>query len=96
MTNQQIFQLFSTLILAGLLFLPVSKIIWVMSVRRLQRKLLKGAKDQIPPDELEQEIHQRLERESQPQLKRTRFIALFLVLIFSYFFNSSLLGELYG
>jgi hypothetical protein len=96
MTNQQAFQLLSTLILAALLFLPVSKIIWVMSVRRLRRRLLKELEDRVPPHELEQHIHQRLERESQPQLKRARFIALFLVLIFSYFFNSSLLGELYG
>jgi hypothetical protein len=79
-----------------LLFLPVSKIIWLMSLRRLQRKLAREFKERVAPDELEQEIHQRLERESQPQLKRARFIALFLVLIFSYFFTSSLLGNLYG
>ena len=66
----------SVLVLAALLFFPVSKLIWVVSVRRLQRKLVR---------ELD-------ETELQGQAKRARFIAGLLCLPFSYLFNLSLLG----
>jgi len=66
----------SVLALAALLFFPVSKLIWVVSVRRLQRKLGR---------ELD-------EAEIQGQAKRSRFIAGLLSLPFSYLFNLSLLG----
>ena len=64
------------LLLAALLFWPISKLIWVMSVRRLQRKLQK---------ELSQE-------EIAGQLNRARVIAAFVSLIFSWLFNLHTLG----
>ncbi len=67
---------FSVLILAGLLFFPVSKLVWVLSVRRLQRK----------------QQRQLSSAEIQGQLNRARFITLFIVIIFSLFFNINLIG----
>ena len=66
----------SVLILAALLFIPASKLIWVMSVRRLQRKT----------------GHDLSESEIQGQKNRARLIALVLVVVFSWFFNLNLLG----
>jgi hypothetical protein len=80
MSLDQIYRLVSVLILAALLFLPASKLIWVMSVRRLQRRL-------------QRELNQ---QELDEQLRRARVISLFLVLIFSYLFHISVLEELHG
>lgn len=80
MRLDQIYRLVSVLILAALLFLPASKLIWVMSVRRLQRRL-------------QRELNQ---QELDEQLRRARVISLFLVLIFSYLFHISVLEELHG
>jgi len=66
----------SVIILAVLLFWPASKLVWVLSVRRLQRKTGR---------ELTQ-------AEIDGQLNRARFITVFLVLIFSFFFNLSMFG----
>lgn len=66
----------SVLVLASLLFFPASKLIWVLSVRRLQRKLQKELNDE----------------ELRGQLIRARFIAVFLCLGFSFLFNLQLLG----
>jgi len=66
----------SVLVLAALLFFPISKLIWVMSVRRLQRKTKSTLE----------------EKEIQGQLIRARFIAVFVSLIFSFLFNLNLLG----
>jgi dolichol kinase len=66
----------SVLVLAALLFLPASRIVWVMSVRRLERKLQRKLD----------------ENEIAGQKQRARFIALFLVLIFSWLFNMQLPG----
>ena len=71
---------FSVMILAILLFFPVSKMIWVISVRRLQRK----SSRQLTAEEIE------------GQKARSRFIALLLVLPFSWFFNYGLLGLNHG
>ena len=62
-------------VLAVLLFFPVSKIIWVFSVRRLERKLGR------PLDEAER----------QAQLRRARFIAVFVALAFALLFNLHLM-----
>jgi hypothetical protein len=70
----------SVLILATLLFIPASKLIWVMSVRRLQRKT----------------DHELSEPEIQGQKSRARIIALVLVLVFSWFFNINLMGVSHG
>ena len=67
---------FSVLVLAALLFLPASKLIWVLSVRRLQKKLGR-------------ELN---ETEFSGQKNRARLIALLVVLPFAYFFNLALLG----
>lgn len=66
--------LISLVILAIMLFFPTSKLIWTVSVRRLQKKI----KTELSNAELE------------GQLKRARIIAIFVVLIFSYLFNVSL------
>ena len=67
---------FSVLLLAVLLFFPVSRLIWVLSVRRAQRKLGR---------ELDQ-------GEVQGQLKRARFVGALLALVFSYLFTLNLIG----
>lgn len=64
------------LILAALLFLPVSKLVWVLSVRRLQRKTGRELSDE----------------ELRGQLKRARVIAVFVTLVFSLLFNANLMG----
>ena len=66
----------AVLVLAALLFIPVSKLIWVVSVRRLERKA-------------ETELS---ERERKGQLTRARVIAAIVCLVFSYLFNLQLTG----
>lgn len=65
-----------TAFLAILLFFPVSKLIWVWSVRRMERKLQRGLSDQ----------------ERAGQLRRARFIATFVVVIFAALFNYNVFG----
>jgi hypothetical protein len=65
----------SVAVLAGLLFWPVSKLVWVMSVRRLERRLGQPLSEQ----------------ERQGQLNRARFLALVLCVAFSALFNYQLL-----
>jgi len=62
---------FSVLILALLLFFPVTRLIWVMSVRRLQRRTQRELSDS----------------EIQGQLNRARVIGAVLSLLFSWLFN---------
>lgn len=64
------------LVLAILLFFPVSKLIWVLSVRRLERKWQRKLSEQ----------------EIQGQLQRARVLAVVVVLIFSFLFNAKLIG----
>ena len=68
--------LLSVLVLAVLLFFPLSKLIWVLSVRRLQRKLNRELND----------------TELAGQMTRARFVSIFVSLLFSYLFNLNLLG----
>lgn len=68
--------LVSVFILALLLFFPITKLIWVISVRRLQRKL-------------KRELN---EPELAGQMTRARFISIFVSLLFSYLFNLNLIG----
>jgi len=68
--------LVSVFILALLLFIPITKLIWVISVRRLQRKL-------------KRELN---ETELTGQMTRARFISIFVSLLFSYLFNLNLIG----
>ena len=64
------------LLLAALLFWPVSNLVWTLSVRRKQRKLNK----------------QLNENELLAQKQRARFIAGFVCLLFSLMYNLSRLG----
>ena len=64
------------LLLAALLFWPMSKLVFVLSVRRLQRKLGR---------ELDA-------REIAGQLNRARVIGLFVSLGFSYLYNLNTIG----
>ena len=68
--------MFWVLLLAALLFYPVSKLIWVVSVRRLQRRLQR---------ELSEE-------EVQGQLRRARVLAVFVALMFSWLYNVNTIG----
>jgi len=68
--------LFSVVLLAILLFFPLSKLIWVLSVRRLQRRFAREL----------------TEEEIRGQLNRARFISIFVALIFSWLFNLNLIG----
>ena len=68
--------LVSIFVLALLLFFPITKLIWVISVRRLQRKL-------------NRELN---ESELAGQMTRARFISIFVSLLFSYLFNLNLIG----
>ena len=71
----------SVLILAVLLYFPVSKMVWVLSVRRLERKMKRPL----------------TESEIRNQLNRARVVGTILVLIFAYLFNYQLGHQLgYG
>jgi len=71
-----LFFTFSIALLALLLFFPISKLVWILSVRRLQSKLQR---------ELSQE-------EVNGQLARARFISLLIALLFSLLFNINSIG----
>ncbi|MCK5361932.1 MAG: hypothetical protein KAR22_03130 [Gammaproteobacteria bacterium] len=64
------------LLLAALLFWPMSKLIWVLSVRRLQRKLARALD----------------EKEIAGQITRARLISVFVSLLFSFLYNASTIG----
>ena len=72
--SQKYFFYISIILLSLMLYYPVSKLIYILSVRRLYRKkaLL-------------------TEREKKMQINRSRFITIFLVIIFSYLFNLKIL-----
>jgi len=74
--SQQTYFYLSVVVLAALLFLPATKLIWVLSVRRLEKKT----------------GNQLNEGQRLGQLNRARLLALFLVVIFSLLFNVSMLG----
>jgi hypothetical protein len=65
----------SVVVLAALLFLPVSQLVLVLSVRRLERKLGQSLSDQ----------------ERAGQRNRARVIAIVLCVIFSALFNYQVL-----
>ena len=72
--NEDVYFLAGIVLLSIALYFPVNKLIWVLSVRRLERKYKKKLTD----------VERKL------QLNRARFISIILVLIFSYFFNLTL------
>ena len=65
-----------TALLAAMLYFPVSKLVWTLSVRRQERKLQRKLD----------------EAEIQGQLNRARFITIFLVIIFATLFNFNVFG----
>ncbi|WP_275096117.1 hypothetical protein [Sedimenticola hydrogenitrophicus] len=67
-------------LLSVMLFFPVSNLIWVVSVRRLRRRLGR----ELAAEELN------------GQKNRARFISLILVTLFSWFFNLSIIGAAHG
>ncbi len=64
------------LLLSALLFYPVFKLIWILSVRRLQKKLAR---------ELDAE-------EMLGQKRRARVLAVLLVMFFSFMYNIQTIG----
>tara|TARA_B100000745_G_scaffold75998_1_gene45970 strand:+ start:133 stop:357 length:225 start_codon:yes stop_codon:yes gene_type:complete len=72
--NEDVFFLAGIVLLSIALYFPVNKLVWVLSVRRLERKYKKKLTD----------VERKL------QLNRARFISIILVIIFSYFFNLKL------
>ena len=74
--SQELWFLTSVVVLTALLFFPVSKLIWVLSVRRLQRR----SGRELSEVELE------------GQIRRARVIAALVSVIFSFLFNANLLG----
>jgi len=64
------------LLLAALLFWPLSKLVFVLSVRRLQRKLARELDD----------------TEVAGQMNRARVISAFVSVLFSYLYNLSTIG----
>lgn len=80
MTAAELYRLGSVLVLAALLFIPVSKLIWVLSVRRLERR----SGQPLTADA------------RQGQRRRARFLALFAAPIFSWLFHLNVVWPLYG
>ncbi len=66
----------STAVLAALLFIPMVRLIWVLSVRRLERKTARTLSDD----------------ERRGQRLRARFIAALVVVPFSALFNYQIMG----
>ena len=64
------------LLLAALLFWPMSKLVFVLSVRRMQRKLARDLN----------------ESEVAGQMNRARVISVFVSVLFSYLYNLSTIG----
>ena len=69
------YYLLSVIILTLLLYYPVNKLIFVLSVRRLEKKTGKNLSNM----------------EKSGQLKRSRFISIILILLFSFLFNINIL-----
>ena len=65
-----------SVLLAAMLFFPVSKLVLTLSVRRQQRKLGRKLND----------------AEMSGQLQRARFLTFFLVIIFALMFNGNIFG----
>ncbi len=63
-------------LLTAMLYYPVSQLVWVLSVRRLQRRLGRPLDD----------------RDLAGQRQRARFIAVLLCFVFSFLFNAARLG----
>ena len=69
------FYVLNVIILSLLLYYPVNKLIFVLSVRRLEKKIGKQLNN----------------IQKSGQLKRSRFISILLIIIFSCLFNINIL-----
>ena len=69
------FYVLSVIILTLLLYYPVNKLIFILSIRRLERKTGKQLNN----------------IQKTGQLRRSRFVSIFLILIFSCLFNINIL-----
>ena len=69
--NEELYFYLSVLVLSAALYIPVNKLIWVLSVRRIEKK----SKSKL--NEYQRNL----------QKNRSRFISSLLVFIFSYLFN---------
>ena len=69
--NEELFFYLSVLVLSAALYIPVNKLIWVLSVRRIEKK----SKSKL--NEYQRNL----------QKNRSRFISILIVIIFSYLFN---------
>ena len=67
----EIFYLLSVILLSLLLYYPVNKLIFILSVRRFEKKIGDTLND----------------KELKGQLVRSRFISIILIIIFSSLFN---------
>jgi len=67
----ELFYLLSVMFLAILLYYPVNKLIFILSVRRYEKKIGNSLND----------------KELKGQLIRSRFISIILIVIFSSLFN---------
>jgi|TARA_B100000809_G_scaffold208804_1_gene211609 hypothetical protein len=67
----EIFYLLSVILLSILLYYPVNKLIFILSVRRYEKKIGNSLND----------------KELKGQLIRARFISIILIIIFSSLFN---------
>ena len=74
--SQSTFFILSVVVLAAALSWPASRLIWVLSVRRIERR----TKTRLTPEEIA------------GQKRRAWIIAIFCCLLFSYLFNLSTLG----
>ena len=63
-------------LLATMLFFPVSKLVWTLSIRRQERKQKRKLD----------------EAEVKGQMQRSRFITFFLVIVFALMFNANIFG----
>lgn len=63
-------------LLAVMLFFPVSKLVWTLSIRRQERKQSRKLDD----------------AELSGQRQRARFITFFLVVVFALMFNANIFG----
>ncbi|PPR15576.1 MAG: hypothetical protein CFH33_01349 [Alphaproteobacteria bacterium MarineAlpha9_Bin3] len=69
------FYVLNVIVLSVLLYYPVNKLIFVLSVRRLEKKIGKKLNN----------------FQKSGQLRRSRFISIFLIIIFSCLFNINIL-----
>ena len=66
----------SAIVLALFLFFPVTRLVWVIRVRRFERK--NGGKS--------------TEEERQRQLRQARFISILIVLLFAFLYTKTLIA----